>query len=324
MSAAAVDFDALDAGFAGSLGRVAVLCGGASAEREVSLRSGAAVFASLQRSGVDCVKIDLGRDICTRLATESPDIVFIALHGRGGEDGSVQGLLEVLGIPYTGSKVMASAVAMDKWLTKQLWCQAGLPTPGGMRLEKDSDPAGVVEQLGLPIFVKPAREGSSIGMSRVDQAEQLADAWRQAAAFDSNVLAERFVDGAEFTVAILDGRALPVLRVETDRAFYDFEAKYTSDDTRYLYPSGLSAAAEHEISQLALQAFAATGCEGWGRVDVMQDSAGGFWLLEVNTVPGLTDHSLVPMAASHAGLDFDALILRILAAVRSDAGGVAA
>lgn len=321
MSRDGLDPKAFSADFPASMGRVAVLCGGTSAEREVSLRSGAAVLASLQRSGVDCVTIDLNSEICSRLSEAKPDMVFVALHGRGGEDGSVQGLLEVLEIPYTGSGVMASAVAMDKWLTKQLWAQAGLATPPGMRLDQDFDQAVVVGQLGLPVFVKPAREGSSIGMSRVDQGEQLAEAWRKASEFDSHILAERFVDGAEFTVAILDGHALPVLRVETDREFYDFEAKYAASDTRYEYPSGLSDSQESEVSQLALQAFDAIGCEGWGRVDVMQDADGKFWLLEVNTVPGLTDHSLVPMAAGHAGIDFDGLILHILKAACEPRGG---
>lgn len=295
-----------------ALGTVAVLAGGTSAEREVSLRSGAAVLESLRRSGVDCVQIDPRDDVMESLVRQRPDFAFIALHGRGGEDGTMQGLLEICGIPYSGSGVLGSALAMDKWRTKQVWAQCGLPTPVSVHLREDTDWENVGADTGFPLFVKPVHEGSSIGMSRVSDAAGLRKAWADASAYDGEVMAERFVDGPEFTVAVLDGDPLPVLRLETPREFYDYEAKYETGDTRYLYPCGLEADAEREISDLAVRAFDALGCSGWGRVDIMQDSAGGFWLLEANTIPGLTDHSLVPMAAGHAGIGFDELVLRII------------
>lgn len=295
-----------------ALGRVAVLCGGASAEREISLRSGAAVHAALAESRVDCLQIDTREALLSQLEDTRPDKAFIALHGRGGEDGTVQGLLQLAGIPYTGSGVLGSALAMDKWRSKMIWQSCGLPTPRGVLLEADTDWQAVGEQLGFPIFVKPVHEGSSIGMSRAVDAEQLQQAWQDAAQYDALVLAERFVDGSEYTVGILGGEALPTLRLETPCEFYDYEAKYSRNDTRYLHPCGLSDAENDSLAQLALKAFAALGCSGWGRVDVMRDADGSFQLLEVNTVPGLTDHSLVPMAARHAGIDFPELILRIL------------
>ncbi|WP_207062648.1 D-alanine--D-alanine ligase [Motiliproteus sp. SC1-56] len=303
-----------------SFGRVGVLFGGNSSERAVSLKSGQAVLEALVSAGVDAFPIDLygskgDADPMAQLLEQKMDVAFIALHGPGGEDGVVQGALEMLGVPYTGSGVLASALAMDKLRCKLIWGALGLPSPGHRVLRADSDWAAIASELPLPAMVKPAREGSSIGMVRVDNAAQLQQAYQSASQLDDSVFAERWIQGREFTVAILDGRALPVIRLETDHAFYDYEAKYLSDDTHYHFDTGLTAAQEQAIQQLALDAFAAVGCQGWGRVDIMQDAAGDFWLLEVNTIPGMTDHSLVPMAAREAGLEFDALVLRILETV---------
>jgi len=295
-------------------GKVAVMLGGTSAERPVSLNSGAAVLAALQRQGVDAHAFDPANRNLGDLISGEFDRVFIALHGRFGEDGCMQGALELLGIPYTGSGVMASAIGMDKWRTKLLWRAAGLPTADWEILDASSDFATVEKQLGLPIFVKPAREGSSIGMSKVTEPGTLKAAYEMAAEHDALVLAEKFIDGAEFTVGILGGTALPLIRLEPakDKAFYDFDAKYIRNDTQYHCPAGLPDAEEQAMRRLALDAFRLVGCRGWGRVDVMRDSLGNPYLLEVNTSPGMTDHSLVPMAARVAGLDFDALCLSIL------------
>jgi D-alanine-D-alanine ligase len=293
-------------------GKVGVLLGGTSAEREVSLKSGAAVLAALQRQGVDAHAFDPARRSLCDLALEAYDRVIINLHGRYGEDGSMQGALELLGISYTGSGVMASAIGMDKWRTKLLWQAAGLPTPQFRLLTADSDFAAIEAELGLPIFVKPAREGSSIGMSKVKQAGELKAAWEKAAEYDSLVLAEAFVDGGEYTCAVLGETALPLIRLIPKNEYYDYEAKYLRDDTEYRCPSGLPAAQEVAIQALCVQAFRVVGCHGWGRVDVMCDAAGTPYLLEINTSPGMTDHSLVPMAARAAGLGFDDLCLRIL------------
>jgi D-alanine-D-alanine ligase len=295
-------------------GKVAVMLGGTSAERPVSLNSGAAVLAALQRQGVDAHAFDPANRNLGDLISGEFDRVFIALHGRLGEDGCMQGALEVLGMPYTGSGVMASALGMDKWRTKLLWRAAGLPTADWAMLAADSDFAAVEKQLGLPIFVKPAREGSSIGMSKVTAPGTLKAAYETAAEHDPLVLAETFIDGPEFTVGILGDTALPLIRLEPakDKAFYDFEAKYLRNDTQYHCPAGLPDADEQALRQLALEAFRLVGGRGWGRVDVMRDSLGNPYLLEVNTSPGMTDHSLVPMAARVAGLDFDALCLKIL------------
>jgi D-alanine-D-alanine ligase len=295
-------------------GKVAVMLGGTSAERPVSLNSGAAVLAALTRQGVDAHAFDPANRNLGDLITGEFDRVFIALHGRYGEDGCMQGALELLDIPYTGSGVMASAIGMDKWRTKLLWRAAGLPTADWDILTAASDFAAVEKKLGLPIFVKPAREGSSIGMSKVTEAGTLRAAYETAAEHDALVLAEKFIDGAEFTVGILGDTALPLIRLEPakDKAFYDFEAKYLRNDTRYHCPAGLPDAQEMALRQLALDAFRLIGGRGWGRVDVMLDSLGNPYLLEVNTSPGMTDHSLVPMAARVAGLDFDALCLKIL------------
>jgi len=295
-------------------GKVAVMLGGTSAERPVSLNSGAAVLAALERQGVDAHAFDPANRNLGDLITGEFDRVFIALHGRYGEDGCMQGALELLGIPYTGSGVMASAIGMDKWRTKLLWRAAGLPTADWEILTANSDFAEVEKRLGLPIFVKPAREGSSIGMTKVTELGTLQAAYDIAAEHDPLVLAERFIDGGEFTVGILGETALPLIRLEPakDKAFYDFEAKYLRDDTQYQCPAGLLDSQEMALRQLALDAFRLIGGLGWGRVDIMLDSLGNPYLLEANTSPGMTDHSLVPMAARVAGLEFDSLCMKIL------------
>jgi D-alanine-D-alanine ligase len=297
-------------------GKVAVLMGGQSAEREVSLKSGTAVVAALARRGVDVRGIDVGADIIPVLLAGGYDRVFIALHGRGGEDGVIQGVLENLGIPYTGSGVLGSALSMDKVRTKMLWQAAKLPTADFTLLDEQSPWGDIAAQLGLPLAVKPVHEGSSIGTARVESVSELPAAWRAAAQFDDLVMAEPWIDGAEYTVAILSGVALPVIRLETPRTFYDYTAKYSANDTRYLCPCGLDTQAESRLQALALEAFTVLGAEGWGRVDVMMDRQGRPWLLENNTVPGMTDHSLVPMAAAAAGIEFDELVWRILTEAR--------
>jgi len=295
-------------------GKVAVLMGGWSAERTVSLNSGRAVLDALQRGGIDAHGVDVQRETVMRELLEGQYArVFNILHGPGGEDGVMQGALEVLGLPYTGSGVMASALAMDKLRTKQLLEGAGIPTPPYLVLEDDFDPDYVVATLGLPLMVKPALEGSSIGMSKVSEIEDLSLAWQKAAAFKGKVLAERWIEGREYTVAILGDTPLPVICLETPRDFYDYEAKYQANDTRYLCPCGLAVEEEHRLQRLALAAFQALGAEGWGRVDIMSTQDGTPFVIELNTVPGMTDHSLVPMAAKAAGIEFDQLVLRILA-----------
>lgn len=293
-------------------GKVAVLFGGRSAEREVSLKSGAAVLAALQRSGVDAHAFDPAKRDLHNLLDERFDRVFIALHGRYGEDGTVQGALELMGIPYTGSGVMASSIAMDKWRTKMIWQAAGLPIPDFMMLNERSDWDAVVKRLGLPLFVKPANEGSSVGISKVKQVSELKAAYEEAAKHDKLVIAERFIGGGEYTAAILNGRALPVIKIEPANEFYDYEAKYLRDDTRYLCPCGLSAEQEAEMQALAQQGFAVIGGQGWGRVDFLRGTDGKAYLLEVNTSPGMTDHSLVPMAAREAGINFEQLVVQVL------------
>ncbi|WP_263260471.1 D-alanine--D-alanine ligase [Pseudomonas sp. RIT-PI-S] len=294
-------------------GRVAVLYGGTSAEREVSLKSGAQVLGALQAAGVDAFGIDVGDDLLQVLTREKIDRAFIILHGRGGEDGSMQGLLECLGIPYTGSGILASALAMDKLRTKQVWHSLGISTPRHAVLANEDDCVTAVTELGLPLIVKPAHEGSSIGMAKVTSSDELVEAWKAASAYDSQVLVEQWIDGPEFTVAVLRGQVLPAIGLGTPHTFYDYDAKYLANDTQYRIPSGLSPEKEEELLQLSLRACQAIGISGWGRVDIMQDAHGAFWLLEVNTAPGMTDHSLVPMAARAAGLDFQQLVLSILA-----------
>jgi len=295
-----------------NFGKVAVLMGGPSAEREVSLKSGNAVLAALKRQGVDAHGMDADKSTLRQLEDGKFDRVFIALHGRWGEDGVIQGALEVLDMPYTGSGVLGSALAMDKLRSKYLWSASGVPTPEYVVLESATDLGRVAAKLGLPVFVKPVREGSSLGISKAKTENELKAAWEMAAKYDDKVIAERFIDGAELTCAIIGDRALPLIRIETDREFYDYEAKYILDSTRYLCPCGLPAAQEREIQDLARRAFEELACSGWGRVDFMLDKAGRAYTLEVNTVPGMTDHSLVPKAAKQAGLDFDELVLRIL------------
>lgn len=295
-----------------AFGRVAVLLGGDSAEREISLKSGNAVLAALLRKGVEAIAFDPQARSLTELEREKIDRVWIALHGPGGEDGSLQGALEHLGVPYTGSGVLGSALCMDKLRTKQVAAAAGVPTADSLQIKSPHDLPRALERLGLPLIVKPASQGSSVGMTKVERAEDLQRAWESAAKHDHTVFAEAWIKGAEYTVGVLQGRALPAIRIETPREFYDYEAKYFRNDTRYHCPCGLSAEAERHLAALALAAFAAAAGEGWGRVDFMMDASGRPLLLEINTVPGMTDHSLVPMAAQAAGMDFDTLVWRVL------------
>lgn len=292
-------------------GKVAVVMGGSSAEREVSLLSGTAVLGALQRSKVNAIGIDADRNLLLKLKEERVNRVFIILHGRDGEDGKLQGALEWLGLPYTGSGVLASALAMDKVRTKRVWLNVGISTPPFEQLKPGSDFAAVLKRLGAS-FVKPVNEGSSIGACGVETAEQMEVAFRKAYSYDKDVLVETWIKGREYTVAILGDDVLPVVEMETNNVFYDYEAKYLSDDTRYQCPANLSATETKQLQDMALAAYRAVGCTGWGRVDAMRGSDGRFWLLEVNTAPGMTGHSLVPMAAKAAGLSFEQLVLRIL------------
>jgi len=296
--------------------KVAVLLGGKSAEREVSLKSGSMVLAALRAKGVDAHAFDPAQRSLEDLVRERFERAFIALHGRFGEDGTVQGVLEWLGIPYTGSGVLASALAMDKLRTKRIWAAERLPTAPHAVLTKQTDFRAVARKLGLPLFVKPASEGSSVGMSKVKRAGDLEEAFALAVNYDPVVIAEKFIDGPELTVAILGERALPAIRIETPRAFYDYEAKYHANDTRYLIPCGLPKAKEAQLQALCLRAFRTLGCRGWGRVDLMLSRRGRPYLLEINTSPGMTDHSLVPMAAKAVGISYEDLCVRILEMAR--------
>ncbi len=293
-------------------GKVAVLFGGNSGEREVSLKSGQAVLDALQSSGVQAEAFDPAVRAITDLTQY--DRAFIVLHGRGGEDGQIQGLLEWMNIPYTGSGVLASALGMDKARTKQLWKGVGLPTAPYRLLDEKTNLADVIAELGLPLIIKPVHEGSSIGMSKVESLAQFEPAYLAARGHDAVVMAEAWITGREFTVVILNGKALPVIRLQPpkDVAFYDYQAKYVRNDTQYGIPSGLSESEEKALQAMAVQAFDAVGATGWGRIDAMQDQEGRFWLLEVNTVPGMTDHSLVPMAARAVGFSFAELCVEIL------------
>lgn len=293
-------------------GKVAVLFGGRSAEREVSLKSGAAVLAALQRSGVDAHAFDPAERELSELKTEKFDRVFVMLHGRYGEDGTVQGALELMGIPYTGSGVMASAIGMDKWRSKLIWQAAGLPIPEYEALTAPTDWEAVAEHLDLPLFVKPASEGSSVGVIKVKTVEDLPAAYAEASKHDKVVIAESFMSGGEYTVAILNGKALPAIKIEPANEFYDYEAKYLRDDTRYLCPCGLPAEQEAEMQHMAQLGFQLIGGQGWGRVDFLRGEDGKMYLLEANTAPGMTDHSLVPMAARQAGISFEQLVVQIL------------
>jgi D-alanine-D-alanine ligase len=293
-------------------GKVAVLMGGWSAEREISLLSGGAVLDALQRTGIDAHGVDVGRDIAAVLGTGDYSRALIMLHGRGGEDGAMQGLLEVIGLPYTGSGILGSALAMDKLRCKQVWAAEGFPTPEFTVLETELDCSNAVEQLGLPLIIKPASEGSSIGMSKVEAEDEMLPAFKTARACEGTIIAEKWITGDEYTAAILGGKVLPMIRLETDRKFYDYVAKYESDDTRYICPCGLDEAEEQELGSVMLNAFRAIGASGWGRVDFMLDSHQQPWLIEANTVPGMTSHSLVPMAAKQAGIGFNELVIEIL------------
>jgi D-alanine-D-alanine ligase len=299
--------------------KIAVLLGGTSAEREVSLQSGAAVLAGLQEAGIDAHGVDPKEIAVTELKSQGFDKVFIALHGRGGEDGTLQGLLEFLELPYTGSGVMASAITMDKLRTKLLWQGADLPVAPWVALTRRDVEAGIattvierIAQLGMPVIVKPSREGSSVGMSKVDDVAALPAALELAFEHDEEVLIEKWLSGPEYTVAILGEEILPSIRIQPAGTFYDYEAKYLSDETQYFCPGGLIEQREQELQALVLQAWQVLGCSGWGRVDVMLDGDGQFYLLEVNTSPGMTSHSLVPMAARQAGMTFSQLVVRIL------------
>ena len=294
-------------------GRVAVVMGGTAAEREISLRSGAAVFQALKNQGVDAIAVDVQGSLIDALKDLQVDRVFNIIHGRGGEDGVLQAVLEVLGIPYTGSGVLASALAMDKHRTKLCWQGYGLVTPQWFILKDNDDIEPCITKLGFPVIVKPAQEGSSIGMNKAHNREELINALQIAAEYDCDVYAESWVTGKEYTVGVLDGVALPVIRLETPNAFYDYEAKYQATTTQYHCPCGLPIEQEQMLQDLAVTACQVIGVKGWARVDVFIDEKGQYQLIEVNTVPGMTDHSLVPMAAKQAGIDFENLVWRILA-----------
>ena len=301
-----------------TLGKVAVLLGGSSAEREISLLSGNAVLTALRERGVDAYGFDPAERELFDLKREGFARVFIALHGRFGEDGTVQGALETMHIPYTGSGVMASALSMDKWRTKLVWNATGIPTPKCVLLTESSNFPQVVETLGLPIFVKPAREGSTIGITKVMTVKDLPAAYAFAAKHDPLVLAEAFVDGQELTAAVLGDRALPLVRIEAPQGNYDYQNKYFTDDTKYFCPSGIRADKEAEIQAMAIKVFNVLGCRGWGRADVMLRPDGSYGFLEMNTSPGMTGHSLVPMAAKQAGIAFPDLCVRILQEARCE------
>jgi D-alanine-D-alanine ligase len=292
-------------------GRVAVLMGGQSAEREISLKSGDAVFDALKKAGVDAFKFDPQQDLVRELLDLKADRVFNILHGRGGEDGTIQAVLAMLDLPFTGSGVAASALTMDKLATKRLLLGCGIPTPEFRKLDSEDDCKRLLDDLGLPVFVKPVLEGSSIGMSPVLKARDLVPAWQKAKEY-GDVFAEKLITGAEYTAGFLDQQVLPLIKLETPRDFYDYEAKYFADDTIYTCPSGLEATLVGKINNLVEQTINVTGVRHWGRVDLMLDAANQPWVIEVNTVPGMTDHSLVPMAAREVGLDMPNLVLRIL------------
>ncbi|MFO7604394.1 MAG: D-alanine--D-alanine ligase [Gammaproteobacteria bacterium] len=308
-----------------TIGKVAVLMGGWSSERAVSLNSGHAVHAALLSLGVDAVAIDVQREsILSTLQAGNFACAFNILHGPGGEDGVIQAVLEILNIPYTGSGVLASALAMDKLRSKQLFEAVGLPTPEYIALDADADYEYVAATLGLPVMVKPALEGSSIGISKVNEVEDFAQAWKIATEYAGDVFAEQWIEGDEYTVAIVGEQALPVIQLKTSHAFYDYAAKYQANDTQYICPTGLSAEEEQQLQRLALSAFKAIGAETWGRVDFMRDQQGHYWIIEINTIPGMTDHSLVPMAARAAGMSFTDLVGTILTLTITPSAGTVA
>ncbi len=292
-------------------GKVAVLMGGTAAEREISLVSGNAVLNALLAQGIDAVGVDVGNQVVSQLGGQSFDRVFNVLHGRGGEDGEIQGVLESMNLPYTGSGVLGSALSMDKYRTKLIWQGLGLPTPGFALMREDADLSAAAE-LGFPLMVKPVHEGSSIGMAYVDNEQALKEAWHVASRYDSHVMAEKWITGKEYTASILGEKVLPMIRLETENQFYDYQAKYELDTTRYLIPCGLDSQLERQFQQLSKSAFDATGATGWGRVDLMVDDEDQPWLIEVNSVPGMTSHSLVPMAAKAVDISFEQLVWEIL------------
>jgi len=296
----------------GAFGKVAVLMGGISTERKISLKSGRAVLTSLLSSGIDATEVDAGYDLFEKMRIGDFDRAFIALHGQWGEDGVVQGGLEMMNIPYTGSGVLASALGMDKLRSKRLWNSVGIITPEFIELKSQGSFQDVQDWLAYPVVVKPSREGSSLGMSIVKKPENILAAWKLARGHDDCVFAERYIEGKEYTVSILGRETLPAICVETDAEFYDYDAKYLSGKTRYLCPAGLPGDAEKKLADIAIKAFDSVGCQGWGRVDFLLDKYGTPYVLEVNTVPGLTDHSLVPMSAKQAGINFNELMIKIL------------
>ena len=302
------------------LGKVAVLMGGPSAEREISLISGRAVLDALKSRGVDAHGFDPAERELFDLKREGFERAFIALHGRFGEDGTVQGALEVLRIPYTGSGVMGSAIAMDKWRTKLVWDASGIPTPRFAMVTPGTNWERLVELMGLPIIVKPVHEGSTLGLTKATQASQLPAAYELAARYDPLVIAEEFIEGRELTAAVLGEQALPLVRIEAPQGNYDYQNKYFTDDTKYYCPAGIDAAIEDEIRSLTLKSFRVLGCRGWGRADVILRADGSYSFLEMNTSPGMTGHSLVPMAAKAAGLSYADLCVKILEDARLDAG----
>ncbi|MEM7304635.1 MAG: D-alanine--D-alanine ligase [Pseudomonadota bacterium] len=293
-------------------GKVAVLMGGTSGEREISLNSGTAVFNALQKNNIDAHSVDVSKDIFSILIDGNFDRAFIALHGCGGEDGTIQGGLETIGLPYTGSGVMASSICMDKLMTKKVWQAIGIQSPKFMSIKTDTPFEEVKDYLGLPFVIKPSLEGSSLGVHKVNDKDQFLSSVKEASHHKGRLMAEQWVEGKEYTVSILDDSALPVIRLETPHTFYDYDAKYKSNDTQYLLPCGLNKEDEIRLQDQALQAFYSTGASGWGRVDVMLDLKGEPWFLEINTVPGMTDHSLVPMAAASVNIDFNQLVVKIL------------
>lgn len=300
-----------------AFGRVAVLMGGDSSERDISLQSGTAVLKALKESGVDAVGVDYQGTLNPELLSGEFDRVFLMLHGSIGEDGTIQGALTMLGLPYTGSGVLASALAMDKVQAKKIWIYHGLPTPDWIELVDGTDLQAVLDRLGI-VFVKPVTEGSSIGISKAENTEELLTSWQLARQYDERVIAETWIEEREYSVPIVNGQVLPVIELQADGEFYDYEAKYLSDQTRYICPAQLSDEQRIEIQALSKKAYDLLGCTGWGRVDVMRDSKGKFWLLEVNTVPGMTSHSLVPMGALEAGISFNELVMSILATTLDD------
>nr|VFK22124.1 MAG: D-alanine--D-alanine ligase [Candidatus Kentron sp. MB] len=306
-------FDTSPVSDSARFGKVAVLFGGISAERGISLESGRAVLNALRRGKVDAHGIDVGKDVLTQLTRGCYDRAFVVLHGRGGEDGTLQGALETIGIAYTGSGVLGSALGMDKARTKYLWQAVGIPTPAFRVVGSESELVSASEELGLPVIVKPIREGSSIGVTKVTDLSVLHEAWCRAAHYDSLVLVEQWIDGVEYTASILGRRVLPLIRLETSRIFYDFEAKYEANaGTQYYCPCGLDVRQERLLGDIALHAFEVPGGHGWGRVDFLCDKSGNPWFIETNTVPGMTNHSLLPMAAQFAGISFDQLVWKML------------